>query len=86
MLTQTQLRLVTRSLSYLVNYSGKERFAYDYIMREEVVTFLKKTDSPLNIKVNPERRSVKAYFYSFSSPTKLAPDTGKSTLILASSK
>ena len=85
MLTQTQLRLVTRSLSYLVYYSGKE-FAYDYIMREEVVTFLKKTDSPLNIKANPERRSVKAYFYSFSSPTKLAPDTGKSTLILASSK
>ena len=85
MLTQTQLRLVTRSLSYLVYYSGKE-FAYDYIMQEEVVTFLKKTDSPLNIKVNPERRSVKAYYYSFSSPTKLAPDTGKSTLILASSK
>ena len=83
MLTQTQLRLVTRSLSYLVYYSGKE---FAYIMREEVVTFLKKTDSPLNIKVNPERRSVKAYFYSFSSPTKLAPDTGKSTLILASSK
>ena len=83
MLTQTQLRLVTRSLSCLVYYSGKE---FAYIMREEVVTFLKKTDSPLNIKVNPERRSVKAYFYSFSSPTKLAPDTGKSTLILASSK
>ena len=83
MLTQTQLRLVTRSLSYLVYYSGKE---FAYIMREEVVTFLKKTDSPLNIKVNPERRSVKAYFYSFSSPTKLPPDTGKSTLILASSK
>ena len=85
MLTQTQLRLVTRSLSYLVYYSGKE-FAYDYIMREEVVTFVKKTYSPLNVKVNPERRSLKAYFYSLSSLTKLAPDTGKNTLTLASSK
>ena len=60
MLTQTQLKLVTRSLSYPVYYSGKE-FAYDYIMREEVVPFVKKTDSPLNVKVNPECRSVKAY-------------------------
>ena len=39
-------------------YSSDKTFAYDYVLREEVVTFAKKTDSTLNIRVDSQRRSL----------------------------
>ena len=39
-------------------YSSGKTFAYDYVLREEVVTFAKKTDRTLNIRVDSQRRSL----------------------------
>ena len=47
--------------------SGKE-FAYDHVMREEVVTFKKDADQRLNIRVNPQRLSLKATLLLFIEP------------------
>ena len=47
--------------------SGKE-FAYDHIMRDEVVTFQNDVDQRLNIRVNPQRRSLKAILLLFIEP------------------
>ena len=47
--------------------SGKE-FAYDHVMREEVDTFSKGIDQRLNIRVNPQRRSLKAILLLFIEP------------------
>ena len=48
-------------------FSGKA-FAYDYVLREEVVTFTKKTDSTLNIRVNPQRRLLNGILLLFIEP------------------
>lgn len=48
---------------------GKE-FAYDHIMWEEVVSFAKNTDRRLDIRVNPQRRSLKATLLLFIEPYK----------------
>lgn len=50
-----------------VYFSGKA-FAYDYVLREEVVTFTKKTDSTLNIRVNPQRRLLNGILLLFIEP------------------
>ena len=42
-----------------VYLSGKE-FAYNDVMRERVITFAKDSETRLNIRVNPQRRSLKA--------------------------
>ena len=47
--------------------SGKE-FAYDHIQRDEVVTFAKGTDTRLNLRVNPQRRSLKGILLLFVEP------------------
>ena len=47
--------------------SGKE-FAYDHIQRNEVVTFAKGTDTRLNLRVNPQRRSLKGILLLFVEP------------------
>ena len=46
-------------------YSSGKEFAYDYVMREEVISFAKGTDARLNIRVNPQRRSLKAILLLF---------------------
>ena len=53
---------VTSTYSY-----GKE-FAYDYIMREQVVDVNRGTDGRLNIRVNPQRRSLKGLLLLFIVP------------------
>ena len=53
--------------AYSVYARGKE-FAYDHVMREEVVTFSKGGDQRLNIWVNPQRRSLKAILLLFIEP------------------
>ena len=45
-----------------------KKFAYDHIQRAEVVTFAKGTDTRLNLRVNPQRRSLKAILLLFVEP------------------
>ena len=47
--------------------SGKE-FAYDHVMREEVVIFSKGVDQQLNIRIDPQCRSLKAILLLFIEP------------------
>ena len=59
-------------------YSNGKVFAYDHVMQEEVITFEKGTKARLNIRVNPQRRSLKAIFLLFIEPfTAGARDSGK---------
>ncbi|XP_078342923.1 uncharacterized protein LOC144628658 [Oculina patagonica] len=46
-------------------YSGGKEFAYDHIQRAEVVTFAKGSETRLNLKVNPQRRSLKGILLLF---------------------
>ena len=52
---------------YSVYSSGKE-FAYDHVMRSEVVIFKKDTDTRINIKVDAQKRSLKAILLLFIEP------------------
>ena len=47
--------------------SGKE-FAYDLIMRERVVPISRGSDTQLNLRVNPQRRSLKGILLLFINP------------------
>ena len=49
-------------------YSYGKEFAYDYVMREQVVDVKRNTDGRLNIRVNPQRRSLKGLLLLFIVP------------------
>ena len=49
-------------------YSSGKEFAFDHVHLEETISFQKRTDARLNIKVNPERRSLKAILLLFTEP------------------
>ena len=49
-------------------YSNGKEFVHDYVMREKVISFSKGTDARLNIKANPQRRSLKAILLLFIEP------------------
>ena len=49
-------------------YSYGKEFAYDYIMREQVVDVNRGTDGRLNLRVNPQRRSLKGLLLLFIVP------------------
>ena len=49
-------------------YSSEKAFAYDHVMQEEVITFAKGTEASLNLRVNPQRRSLKAIPLLFIEP------------------
>ena len=49
-------------------YSNGKEFAYDHVMREEVVTFKKDSDTRINLRVNPQRRSLKGILLLFVEP------------------
>ena len=53
--------------AYSVYSNGKE-FAYDHVMREEVATFKKGSDTRINLRVNPQRRSLKGILLLFVEP------------------
>ncbi|KAL9962155.1 hypothetical protein ACROYT_G031234 [Oculina patagonica] len=46
-------------------YSGGKEFAYDHIQRDKVATFAKGSDTRLNLRVNPQRRSMKGILLLF---------------------
>jgi len=54
-------------MAYSVYSSGKE-FAYDHVMRSEVVIFKKDTDTRKNVKVDAQKRSLKAILLLFIEP------------------
>ena len=59
-------------------YNSSKEFAYDHIMREEVMTFAKSTDSWLNIRLNPQRRALKGILLLFIEPyARWRPSLGK---------
>ena len=49
-------------------YSSGKEFAYDYVMRERVVPITRGSDTRLNLRVNPQRRSLKGILLLFISP------------------
>ena len=49
-------------------YSGKE-FAYDFVMREKVVPIKRDSDTHLNLRVNPQRWSLKGILLLFINPS-----------------
>jgi len=53
--------------AHSVYTSGKE-FAYDHVMRSQVVTFKKDTDTRKNIKIDAQKRSLKALLLLFIEP------------------
>ena len=48
-------------------YSRGKEFTYDYVLREKVVDVKRDTDDRLNIRVNPQRRSLKGLLLLFIS-------------------
>jgi len=50
-----------------VYYSGKE-FPYDHVQLDKTIPFQKGSDARLNIKVNSQRRSLKAILLLFTEP------------------
>ena len=49
-------------------YSSGKEFAYDHVHREKVIPIKKGSDSRVNIKVNAQRRSLKAILLLFTEP------------------
>ena len=49
-------------------YSSGKEFAYDHVHREKVIPIAKGSDTRLNIKVNAQRRSLKAILLLFTEP------------------
>ena len=63
-------------------YSSGKEFLYDHVMRAEVVPFSKGTDTRMNLRVYPQRRSLKGIFSSLLSRMLQAPGIHKSTSTL----
>ena len=49
-------------------YSSGKEFAYDHVHREKVIPIKKGSDSRINLKVNAQRRSLKAILLLFTEP------------------
>ena len=49
-------------------YSSGKEFAYDLVMRERVVPITRGSDTRLNLRVNPQRRSLKGILLLFINP------------------
>ena len=52
----------------LSTYENGKEFAYDLVMRERVVPITRSADSRLNLRVNPQRRSLKGILLLFINP------------------
>ena len=62
------IRSKTLADEALSAYTNGKEFAYDHIQRDEVVTFVKATDTSLNLRVNPQRKSLKGILLLFVEP------------------
>ena len=62
------IRSKTLADEALSAYTNGKEFAYDHIQRDEIVTFKKGSDTRLNLRVNPQRRSLKGILLLFVEP------------------
>ena len=62
------IRSKTLADEALSTYSSGKEFAYDFVMRQKVVTITRDSDTRLNLQVNPQRRSLKGILLLFISP------------------
>ena len=62
------IRSKTLADEALSEYTNGKEFAYDHIQRDEIVTFKKGSDTRLNLRVNPQRRSLKGILLLFVEP------------------
>ena len=62
------IRSKTLADEALSTYSSGKEFAYDYVMREKIVPITRGSDTRLNLKVNPQRRSLKGILLLFINP------------------
>ena len=62
-------------------YSYGKEFAYELVMLEKIGTINRGTDGRLNLRVNPQRRSLKASSCYSSCPTLQALEALNNTLI-----
>jgi len=49
-------------------YTSAKEFAYDHVMHDKEVSLRKSTDTRINVKVNAQRRSLKALLLLFVEP------------------
>ena len=52
----------------LSTYETGKEFAYDFVMRERVVPITRGSDTRLNLRINPQRRSLKGILLLFINP------------------
>ena len=62
------IRSKTLAAEATSTYSSGKEFAYDYVMRERVVPIIRGSDTRLNLRVNPQRKSLKGILLLFVSP------------------
>ena len=62
------IRSKTLADEAMSTYSSGKEFAYDLVMREKVVTITRGSDTRLNLRVNPQRLSLKGILLLFISP------------------
>ena len=62
------IRSKTLADEAMSTYSSGKEFAYDLVMREKVVPITRGSDTRLNLRVNPQRRSLKGILLLFINP------------------
>ena len=62
------IRSKTLADEALSTYKSGKEFAYDLVMRSEVVPITRGSDTRLNLRVNPQRRSLKGLLLLFINP------------------
>ena len=62
------IRSKTLADEALSTYSSGKEFAYDLVMRERVVPITRGSDTRLNLRVNPQRKSLKGILLLFINP------------------
>ena len=62
------IRSKTLADEALSTYKSGKEFAYDLVMRERVVPITRGSDTRLNLRVNPQRRSLKGILLLFINP------------------
>ena len=62
------IRSHTMAAEAVSTYASGKEFAYDLVMREKVVPITRGSDTHLNLRVNPQRRSLKGILLLFINP------------------
>ena len=62
------IRSKTLADKVMSTYAIGKEFAYDHVMREKVVPITRGSDTHLNLRVNPQRRSLKGILLLFINP------------------